>query len=107
MSKGFATNRSRKERKISFHTAVILPTSIDRLTLLSREGIHDGRNPVARFAEIPMLLKVDKSLRVARWLSAADPFLWDVIEQAPLHIFSGVEFARARSGQVHPPTRMG
>ena len=40
-----------------------------------------------------MLLDVDEFLCDARRLSAADAIRGDIIEQASLHIFSGVETA--------------
>ena len=49
---------------------------------------------------------MDEFLGIARPLSAADAFSSDAVEQAPLHVFSGVETARVRSGQVHVPGRM-
>jgi hypothetical protein len=63
------------------------------LTVPSGEGICDGRNPIAGSAECHMLLDVDELLCDARRLSAADAFRSDAIDQASLHIFSGVQLA--------------
>ena len=52
-----------------------------------------GRNPLAGSAEFHMLLDVDEFLCDARRRSAADAFRSDAIDQATLHIFSGVEIA--------------
>jgi hypothetical protein len=59
----------------------------------SGESICDGRNPIAGSAEFHMLLDVDEFLCDARRRSAADTFRSDAIEQASLHIVSGIEIA--------------
>jgi hypothetical protein len=59
----------------------------------SGESIRDGRNPIAGSAEFHMLLDVNEFLCDARRRSAADTFRSDAIEQASLHIVSGVEIA--------------
>jgi hypothetical protein len=59
----------------------------------SGESICDGRNPIVGSAECFMLLDVDEFLCDARRRSAADVFRSDAIEQASLHIFSGVAIA--------------